>query len=81
MPRFWTKHRLSTHMLKRLAQLSSPNPSAHNHGTPMTALEFRGMVENPDRSWCEDFRQYDGPCCVITDLGREALAEARAEGW
>ncbi len=79
MARFWTQHRLSSHMLKRLAQLQAG--CSHNHGTPMTALEFRGMVDNPERHWCEDTRQYSGPCCVITEAGRDALAEARAEGW
>lgn len=79
--RFWTKHRLSGHMLKRLAQLSAGHQA--NCGTPMTALVFRGMVEECEKE--VEARTGGGTWLItehrITDLGREALAEARAEGW
>lgn len=81
MARFWTQHRLSTHMLKRLAQLSGPRPRDHNHGTPMTALEFREMVRCRHNLAFADELTLEGGCCEITDKGREALAEARREGW
>ncbi len=86
MARKWTEHNLTEHMLKRLAQLASPSGD-HNHGTSMGALHWRGMVE--DGPIVERPLSRSGyplpparlPCCVITDKGREALAEARAEGW
>lgn len=80
----WTRHKLSTHMLKRLAQLSAN--TGHNHGTAMTALKYRGLAEDGDEITeeygCHGFtRTIYLPCCRITEAGREALAEARAEGW
>ena len=79
--RTWTQHKLTTHMLKRLAQLQAG--LTPNYGTPMSALIHRDLVEEYEM-------EVDGigiamrwpvQACRITDAGREALAEARAEGW
>ncbi len=86
MARTWTTHNLTEHMLKRLAQLASPS-GEHNHGTSMGALHWRGMVEDgpiverPTTRSGLAMHPVHRPCCVITDKGREALAEARAAGW
>lgn len=64
----YTRHKLTGHMLKRLAQLAAGLPP--NYGTSMAALVERGLV---DRS--------DNGRHTLTDEGREALAAARAEGW
>ena len=71
-------------MCKRLAQLNAEID--HNHGTSMSALRFRGLVEDgPVKEMRNEthgftYRRSD-PCCLLTDAGREALAEARREGW
>ncbi len=83
--RTYTAHKLSEHMLKRLAQLSSPS-GKHEHGTPMGALKYRGLVDDgPERVVpYGDYvfsRKIHDPCCVLNDAGREALSQARALGW
>jgi len=72
-------------MLKRLAGLASPS-GKHEHGTAMGAVKFRGLAEDGDEI-TEEYgyhgftRTIHRPCCRITEAGRKALAEARAEGW
>jgi len=82
----WTEHKLTTHMLKRLAQLNAPCTAGHNHGTSMGALKVRGLAEDGTPTvvggpepWQR--RTIHVPCCRITQAGREALAQARREGW
>lgn len=65
----WTKHKVTGHMLKRLAQLAAGHTP--NYGTAMAALDARGLVDG----------YQSGGKVTLTDAGREALAEARAEGW
>ena len=82
---FWKVHRLTPHMIKRLAQLASPS-GTHEHGTPMSALKFRDLAEDGP-SHKETYGDHGftrtvwHPCCQITEAGREALAEARRQGW
>ena len=57
------------HKLKRLAQLSAG--ITPNYGVAMKALAERGLVDGYETA---------GPV-TLTDAGREALAQARAEGW
>lgn len=68
----WTSYYLSEPMLKRLAKMVAGHPSGA--GTTMLSLERRGMAT--DLGYQNYPSSYE-----ITDRGREALAEARAEGW
>ena len=68
----FTSHYLSEPMLKRLAKMVAGRPSGA--GQTMSALERRGMVT--DLGYQNYPNSYE-----LTGLGREALAEARAEGW
>ena len=72
----YTRHKLTGSMLKRLAQLASPSKE-HNHGTSMHALYFRKLVTG----WEQGNREPWPNCCTLTEAGREALADARREGW
>ncbi len=79
----WTRHKLTGSMLKRLACLAANID--HHHGTSMDALKRRGLAEDGDPKTeaigYGQVRTIHLPCCRLTEAGREALAEARAEGW
>ncbi len=79
----WTRHKITDAALKRLACLQANID--HHHGTSMAALKFKRLAEDGDE-YTETIgygytRTMHRPCCRITDAGREALAEARQEGW
>ena len=80
----WTRHKITDAALKRLACLHANID--HHHGTSMAALKFKGLAEDGDEHTetigSHGFtRTIHLPCCRITEAGREALAEARREGW
>jgi len=114
MARTYTDLKLSEPMLKRMAAMAARQP--HNHGTSLTALQNRGLVQErtprcpecgsaeidwidhrredewpqyADKVRCDkghtSLRKFWGGCYQygyeLTELGRTALAAARAEGW
>ncbi len=72
MARKWTDHKLSEPMLKRLARMAAGHPSGA--GTTMMALVDRDMA-------IELFAGVYPDSYAITDWGRRALNDARADGW
>jgi len=76
----YTKFKLTDSMLQRLSAIVGGRP--HNHGTSLGALEARRLVmvdpSIPDR---RDVATLYPRGYVATDLGRQALADARREGW
>ena len=72
----WTQYGLSNAALQRLSAIC--NNRSHKSGMALTALESRGLVASvlighPDQ---RRTRKY-----VPTDIGCDALEEARREGW
>lgn len=69
MSKTYTEHKLTDPMLQRLSKICKGKRCG---GISMLALEARGLaveITEPNYQW------------VPTDLGREALADARREGW
>jgi len=72
----YTQHKLTDAMLRRLSKTKNGKSPG---GTSTDALERRGLVKTSratvkseqTRTWRTE----------ITDAGREALAQARLEGW
>jgi hypothetical protein len=64
----WTQHKLNDGQLIRLSQLANGRPN--NAGMAMVALVNKGLAINKGRGRAE-----------VTEAGREALAQARKEGW
>ena len=79
----WTRHKIMDSALKQLAAaVNREDGSLYpgvGYGAPASrgALLARGLAEDVERP----SKTYSGHDTVITEAGREALAEARAEGW
>jgi len=68
----YTKFKLTDSMLQRLSAIVGGRP--HNHGTSLGALEARRLVyPTAATSYPKGY--------AATDTGRQALADARREGW
>ena len=80
----WTRHKIMDSALKQLAAaVNREDGSLYpgvGYGAPSSraALLARGLVEDIDQPSTEYGHCFD---TVITDAGRDALAEARREGW
>ena len=81
----WTRHKITDAALKQLAAAALRDDGSlypgKGHGAPASrmALRNRGLIEDKEQP-CKAYGglQWDE---VINDAGREALAEARQEGW
>lgn len=73
----WTDHKLTDAQCRVLASFiteeATGRPYEHKHGVAADALHRKGLIN----------RRFGlaNPCCVILDAGREALKQARKEGW
>lgn len=75
----WTEHKLTDaqcHVLASfIAEETTGKKYTHKHGMASFTLKGKGLVTRfEDRP---DFY----PCCTITAAGRQALKDARSEGW
>lgn len=80
----WTRHKIKDSALKQLAAAANRGDGSLypgiGYGAPSSrsALVSRGLAEYIKRP----SNQYGGnEDCMITHAGREALADARREGW
>lgn len=69
----YTQHKLTDPMLQRLSEASKPGGTFRG-GVSMVSLEERGLVR-VGALYHSQRRK------VATEAGRQALAQARAEGW
>ncbi len=81
----WTRHKIKDSALKQLAAaINRPDGSLYpgiGYGAPSSraALLARGLAEEVDKPIRCGYT--GGLNIIITEAGREALAEARQEGW
>ena len=68
----YTKHKLTDAQLCRLSAIVNATKGAAKHGTAGDALKRKGLV-------IETGNHYDA--VEATDAGRDAMAQARREGW
>lgn len=81
----WTRHKIRNSALKQLSAAVNREDGSlfpgvgHGAASSRAALLARGLAEEVEQ---EMPRGYVGNSnIVITEAGREALAEARQEGW
>ncbi len=74
----YTEHKLTDAMLQRLSKITKGRPCG---GNSIGALESRGLVRVTGDSWQDHHDRYTGAHVEATELGIQALARARAEGW
>ena len=81
----WTRHKIKDSALKQLAAAANREDGSLypgiGRGAPASrmALRDRGLIEDKEQP-CKTYNNMDWDT-VINEAGREALAEARAEGW
>ena len=84
----YTEHKLTDAQLRRLSAIVNNTNGMAQAGTAGNALIRKGLVRE---LWREEVRSLyeEGPSYIrrvfdgreATDAGREALAQARREGW
>ena len=75
----YTKYKLTDAQLRRLSALVNQTKGAATAGVAGQALIRKGLAVSARKAWGED-RYAEFPVAA-TEAGREALEQARREGW